>query len=107
MSATLLPPPRVVQLLLALAALAAPHTAAHAQLCVFLTGPAYIENFNTLPASGTSNNSNSLPQGWAFSEAGAGGTLTYTADSGSLATGNTYSYGAAGNSDRAFGELTS
>jgi len=107
MNASLLPSVRVVRLLFALAALAASPTAAKAQLCVFLTGPAYLEDFNTLPTAGTSNNSNSLPQGWAFSEAGTGGTLTYTADSGSLATGNTYSYGASGNSDRAFGELTS
>lgn len=74
---------------------------------MFLTGPAYLEDFNSLPSSGTANNSSSLPQGWAFSEAGSGGTLTYTADNGSLATGNTYSYGGSGNSDRAFGELTS
>ena len=80
---------------------------ASAQLCVFLTGPAYRQNFDGLPTSGTSNNSASLPQGFAFSEAGTGGTLTYTADNGSLATGNTYSYGATGSSDRAFGELTS
>ena len=107
MNATIIPRTCVVQLLLALAALAASHATAHAQLCVFLTGPAYIEDFNSLPASGTSNNANSLPQGWAFSEAGTGGTLTFTADDGSLATGNTYSYGASGNSDRALGELTS
>lgn len=107
MNVTILPLTRVVQLLLVLASLAAAPPAAHAQLCVFLTGPSYLEDFNTLPSSGTSNNSNSLPQGWAFSEAGTGGTLTFTADNGSLATGNTYSYGASGNSDRAFGELTS
>jgi hypothetical protein len=107
MNATTLPRTRVVQLLLALAALAASHTLANAQLCVFLTGPSYLEDFNTLPTSGNSNNSSTLPQGWAFSEAGTGGTLTYTADTGSLSTGNTYSYGASGNSDRAFGELTS
>jgi hypothetical protein len=107
MNATIRSRTPVVRLLLALAALAASHTAAQAQLCVFLTGPSYLQNFNTLPTSGTSNNSNSLPQGWAFSEAGTGGTLTFTADNGSLATGNTYSYGGSGNSDRAFGELTS
>jgi hypothetical protein len=100
-------PSRVAQFLLALAALVASPAAATAQLCVFLTGPSYLEDFNTLPVSGTSNNSTSLPQGWAFSEAGTGGTLTYSADNGSLATGNTYSYGASGNSDRALGELTS
>src|SRR5262245_15916377 len=107
MNATILPRTHVLQFLLALAALAASHNLANAQLCVFLTGPSYLEDFNTLPTSGTSNNSNSLPQGWAFSEAGAGGTLTYTADNGSLSVGNTYSYGASGSSDRALGEITS
>src|SRR5689334_14160412 len=79
----------------------------NAQLAVFLEGGSYKQSFDTLPSSGTSNNVNSLPQGWGFSEAGTGSTLTYTADNGSLSTGNTYSYGASGNSDRAFGELTS
>jgi hypothetical protein len=83
-----------------------PHKAS-AQLCVFLTGAAYKQNFNTLPSSGTSNNSSTLPQGFAFSEAGTGGTLTYTADNGGLSTGNTYSYGSTGSSERALGELTS
>jgi hypothetical protein len=107
MSATILRRPCAVVLLLVIIALAALPSAANAQLCVFLTGPSYLEDFNALPASGTSNNSSTLPQGWAFSEAGTGGTLTYAADNGSLSTGNTYSYGASGNSDRAFGELTS
>jgi hypothetical protein len=107
MKTTDFPRTRALSILLAFALLAASHTTANAQLCVFLTGPSYLEDFNTLPTSGTSNNSNSLPQGWAFSEAGTGGTLTFTADNGSLATGNTYSYGGSGNSDRAFGELTS
>src|SRR5262245_56456648 len=83
-----------------------PHKAS-AQVCVFLTGAAYRQNFNTLPISGTSNSSSSLPQGFAFSEAGTGGSLTYTADNGSNSVGNTYSYGSTGSSDRAFGELTS
>src|SRR5215813_5592471 len=82
MNSTIVPRTRLVQRLLALAALAAWHSAANAQLCVFLTGPAYLQDFNTLPTSGTSNNSGTLPQGWAFSEAGTGGTLTYTADNG-------------------------
>ena len=58
MNVTLLPPNRFVQLLLAVAA----PTAAHAQLCVFLTGPSYLEDFNTLPASGTSNNPTRFPK---------------------------------------------
>jgi hypothetical protein len=107
MNVLILPRTRAVTLLLAIGSLAASQPAANAQLCVFLTGPSYLQNFNALPTSGTSNNSNSLPQGWAFSEAGTGGTLTYAADNGSLSTGNTYSYGASGNSDRALGELTS
>ncbi len=99
---------RVLQTLaIAVVAFAAASSPARAQLCVFLDGPSYLEDFNTLPSTGTSNNSASLPQGWAFAEAGTGGTLTYSADNGTLATGNTYSYGASGNSERALGELTS
>ncbi len=68
-------------------------------------GTAYTENFDSLASSGTSS---TVPSGWAFSE--AGGNTTYTAGTGSSATGDTYSFGVVGThpvSDRAFGELTS
>ena len=62
----------------------------------------YTENFDTLASTGTSG---TLPAGWAFSEAGSGTNATYTAGTGSSATGDTYSFGAAGSSERAFGTL--
>ncbi|HEY0040426.1 MAG TPA: hypothetical protein VGB71_07170, partial [Flavisolibacter sp.] len=59
------------------------------------------ENFNTLASAGVSS---TVPAGWAFVESPT--NTTYTAGTGSATTGDTYSFGAAGNSDRAFGELT-
>ncbi|HET7843843.1 MAG TPA: hypothetical protein VFL14_06810, partial [Xanthomonadales bacterium] len=60
------------------------------------------ENFNTLASSGTSN---VVPTGWAFVE--AGGDTNYTAGTGSGTAGDTYSFGAASNTERAFGQLDS
>jgi hypothetical protein len=62
----------------------------------------YTENFDTLANTGPSG---TLPAGWAFSEAGSGANATYTAGTGSGTTGDTYSFGAAGSAERAFGTL--
>ena len=59
-----------------------------AQLCVQLNGAAHIQDFNTLPVSGSSNNSNTLPIGFAFSESGPGNNITYAANDGGLLTVN-------------------
>jgi uncharacterized protein len=67
-------------------------------------GAAYIQSFNTLASSGTSS---SLPVGWWFSESGTNANDLYTAGNGSLNTGDTYSFGATGASDRALGGLQS
>lgn len=67
-------------------------------------GTPYTQNFNTLAASGTSS---VVPAGWAFLEAGTNANTTYAASTGSSTAGNTYSFGAAGSPDRAFGGLTS
>ncbi|HNC44515.1 MAG TPA: hypothetical protein PLU80_10130, partial [Acidobacteriota bacterium] len=67
-------------------------------------GMAYTQNFDTLVNSGTSS---TVPTGWDFAEAGASANTTYTAGTGSLATGDTYSFGAAANTERAFGGLRS
>lgn len=67
-------------------------------------GTAYAQNFDSLASAGTSG---TLPAGWAFSESGSGGNATYTAGSGSSSTGDTYSFGATGNTERAFGGLQS
>lgn len=81
-----------------------PATAANAQVTVPAVGTPVTENFNTLASSGTSS---TVPPGWAFLEAGANANTTYTAGTGSGNSGDTYSFGAAGSSERAFGGLLS
>ncbi len=94
--------------LLSAFALAALASAAHAGTppCVSLTtlGGAVTENFDTLASAGTSS---TTPAGWTFSEAGTNANATYTAGTGSANSGDTYSFGAAGNAERAFGGLLS
>jgi hypothetical protein len=77
-------------------------TASYSQ--VSLTGVTYTQDFNTLASSGTSG---ALPAGWAFSESGTNANLLYNTGTGSGNAGDTYSFGAAGNTDRAFGGLQS
>lgn len=67
-------------------------------------GSAYTQDFNTLASTGTSS---TVPSGWALSESGTNANTTYTAGTGSSSTGDTYSFGPASNSDRAFGGLLS
>jgi hypothetical protein len=88
----------------ALAALGAAERSA-AQLCVQLNGAHYTQNFNSLPATGTSNIISAVPIGFAFSETGTGNNVTFAAGDGSSSTNNTYSFGSTGSTDRAFGEL--
>jgi hypothetical protein len=76
----------------------------HAQLCGQLSGVNFTQNFNTLATIG-SNNQMPPTSEFAFNE--SPGNLTYAADNGSNSAADTYSYGATGTSDRAFGELTS
>lgn len=67
-------------------------------------GVAVPQNFDMLALSGTSS---TLPTGWALSESGTNANTEYTANTGNLTTGDTYSYGATSNSERAFGTLQS
>jgi hypothetical protein len=67
-------------------------------------GGSYTEDFNTLASSGTSS---SVPLGWAFLETGTNANTFYTAGTGSSNTGDTYSFGAASSTERAFGGLQS
>lgn len=60
------------------------------------------ENFDTLALSGTSS---VLPAGWELYETGSGANTTYSAGTGSSTTGNTYSFGASGSTDRSLGAL--
>ncbi|HEV2883995.1 MAG TPA: C25 family cysteine peptidase [Pyrinomonadaceae bacterium] len=64
----------------------------------------YSQDFNTLASTGTSS---TLPSGWAFSELDTAQNNTYTAGTGSSTTGDTYSFGSASSTDRAFGGLRS
>jgi hypothetical protein len=63
-----------------------------------------VQDFNTLAASGTSS---AMPAGWAFLESGTNANLIYTAGNGGSGTGDTYSFGALGVTERAFGGLQS
>lgn len=76
-----------------------------AQVSLTTLGAPYAQDFNTLAASGTTNTA--VPAGWAFLETGTSANATYAASTGSDNGGNTYSYGASGNGERAFGGLQS
>lgn len=78
---------------------------AQAQVSITNIGSPYTQDFNGLAATGTANTT--LPAGWLFSESGTGANTSYAADNGGNTAGNTYSYGATGNADRAFGSLQS
>jgi hypothetical protein len=65
---------------------------------------AYTEDFDTLASSGTSS---TMPDGWALSETANNRNSAYTAGTGSVNTGDTYSFGAAGSIERALGGLRS
>jgi uncharacterized protein len=67
-------------------------------------GTAVSENFDTLANSGTSS---TLPSGWYFDEVGTAANTTYGSGTGSSTTGDTYSFGSAASTDRAFGTLLS
>lgn len=93
-------PVRIPQIALLLVAAAAPVAAVTInQFNLTLT-----EDFNTLASTGTSS---TLPAGWSLLETGSSANTTYTAGTGSSATGDTYSFGAAASSDRALGALQS
>jgi parallel beta-helix repeat protein len=66
---------------------------------------AYTQNFDTLASSGDTNTT--VPEGWAFSEAGTNANTTYRARAGTVTTGDTYSWGQDLSSERAFGGLLS
>lgn len=63
---------------------------------------AYNENFDGLAQTG---NSSTTPTAWTRAEGGSAANTIYTANNGGSTTGDTYSYGATGSSDRAMGGL--
>lgn len=78
---------------------------AKSQISIPSLGSPYSQDFNTLASSGAT--SSTLPAGWAFLETGSNANTTYGVDAGSATAGNTYSYGATSNTERALGSLSS
>lgn len=74
-----------------------------------LTGGTYTQDFDTLSNTAGSTTNTALPTGWQLNETGGGArdNEQYGVDTGSSNTGDTYSYGAAGSTERAFGSLRS
>ncbi|MCD9188141.1 MAG: carboxypeptidase-like regulatory domain-containing protein [Pyrinomonadaceae bacterium] len=77
--------------------------------CVSLTtfGSAYTQNFNTLSNTAGSTTNNLTITGWFMTESGGGArdNEQYAVDTGASNTGDTFSYGAAANTERALGGL--
>lgn len=69
---------------------------------IALTSGVYSQDFDMLASSGSSN---VVPDGWKFSEDGTAANTVYSAGTGSSTTGDTYSFGVSGSSERAFGGL--
>src|SRR5262245_26265777 len=74
------------------------------QISLTAIDTAYTQDFATLAATGQSS---AVPTGWAFVELGTNANTTYTAGTGSSNAGDTYSFGASGSTERAFGSLLS
>lgn len=95
----------IVMILLSVAVVASPVWAA-GTISLTNLNVAVSEDFDTLASSGTSS---TVPNGWEFLESGTSASVNglYTAGTGSSNTGDTYSFGATGSSDRALGALRS
>jgi hypothetical protein len=78
--------------------------AASAQVVITNYNLTYTEDFNSLATSGTSS---VLPTGWFLSETGTAANTTYNSGTGSLNTGDTYSFGSSLSAERALGTLLS
>jgi predicted extracellular nuclease len=66
------------------------------------------QDFDTLDnVTATASAASPLPTGWYFSEVGTAANATYGVNDGSSTSGNTFSYGTSGSTDRAFGTLLS
>jgi predicted extracellular nuclease len=72
-------------------------------------GAAVTQNFDTLANTAGSTTNETLPTGWYITESGSGARDNdqYAVDTGGSNTGDTFSYGAAGSTDRALGGLQS
>lgn len=73
----------------------------YSQISITGTGT-YLQDFNTLAITGTSN---VLPSGWRILESGTAANDEYTAGTGTSTTGETYSFGSTDDPERALGSL--
>ncbi|MBL8262296.1 MAG: endonuclease/exonuclease/phosphatase family protein [Xanthomonadaceae bacterium] len=98
-------PARFVLAALLLCGASAPALAQNIQL----TGGTYAQDFDTLSNTAGSTTNSNLPTGWLLNETGGGArdNEQYAVDTGGSNTGDTYSYGAAGSTERALGSLRS
>jgi uncharacterized repeat protein (TIGR01451 family) len=100
----------LLPVLLVAAALLSGVQSAGAQ-CISLTtlGSAATQNFDTLSNTAGSTTNNLTIPGWFLTEGGGGArdNEQYAVDTGSSTTGDMYSYGAAGSTERALGQLRS
>lgn len=86
------------------AAAALPASQLAAAIALSNGSSSYSQDFDTLPTTGTGS---TLPTGWEFVESGSNANTSYNSGNGNNQTGDTYSYGAGGSTDRAFGQLRS
>ncbi len=80
-----------------------------AQISITSTASPYTQNFNTLDTASATVSTN-LPTGWMIKENGTSGPALdggYKGGNGSSNTGDTYSFGSIGSTDRAIGSLAS
>lgn len=82
-------------------------TASQANALTLGAWTSYTQNFDALASTGTGHDITTIPalDGWSIYE--IGGNDRYAAGNGSAANANTYSYGAAGSSERALGSVAS
>lgn len=80
-------------------------TVAKADIVLTNSTTSYTQDFDTLASTGGTGTV--VPFGWYFNETGTSANTSYGVGTGSSGTGNTYSFGASGSTDRAFGGLLS
>ncbi|MFM9837590.1 MAG: choice-of-anchor I family protein [Cyclobacteriaceae bacterium] len=74
---------------------------------VSLSSSPYTQDFNSLSNTPDNSTASALPTGWVFLETSTNANTTYRVHNGSGNTGDTYSFGASSNIERAFGQLRS
>lgn len=77
----------------------------NAQISINNSSFTYTEDFDGLANTGTT--SSVMPTGWLFAETGSNANTTYLVGTGSVNTGDTYSFGLTSSLDRALGALAS